>query len=178
MPERCFYGFLTIFLFAVPLSRKRKAAHDRPLHKWNKPSPTAGEPERMILYIRPDTSCRTYKIILSIRWFARFHASGYLPFLFGLLFTDFSFEVFLSNLPLLPFTSISAPFSEPHQAVISVLGAKVIPGLDGKARSSLLFSAEISSPAGSISAKNLLHSPNPYLLSTRNENDRCDRKTH
>ncbi|MCS2634670.1 hypothetical protein NXV47_18720 [Bacteroides uniformis] len=39
-------------------------------------------------------------------------------------FTDFSFEVFLSNLPLLPFTSIFAPFSEPHQAVIFVLGAK------------------------------------------------------
>ena len=65
-------------------------------------------------------------------------------------FTDFSFEVFLSNLPPLPFTSIFASFSEPHQIVISVLGAKVIPGLDGNARSSLLFSAEISSPAGSI----------------------------
>ena len=65
-------------------------------------------------------------------------------------FTDFSFEVFLSNLPPLPFTSIFASFSEPHQAVISVLGAKVIPGLDGKARSSLLFSVKISSPAGSI----------------------------
>lgn len=65
-------------------------------------------------------------------------------------FTDFSFEVFQSNLPPLPFTSIFAPFSEPHQAVISVLGAKVIPGLDGNARSSLLFSEKISSPAGSI----------------------------
>ena len=78
-------------------------------------------------------------------------------------FTDFSFEVFLSNLPPLPFTSIFASFSEPHQAVIFVLGAKVIPGLDGKARSSLLFSAEISSPAGSISPKNLAF-PNPYLF--------------
>ena len=138
--------------FTVHLSRKRKAAHDRLLHKWNKPSPTAGKPERMILYVRPDTSCRTYKTILSTRWFARFHASGYLPFSFVdfFFFTDFSFEVFLSNLPPLPFTSISAPFSEPHQAVISVLGAKVIPGLDGKARSSLLFSVKISSPAGSI----------------------------
>ena len=43
-----------------------------------------------------------------------------------------------------------APFSKPHQSVIFVLGAKVIPGLDGKARSSLLFSVKISSPAGSI----------------------------
>ena len=30
------------------------------------------------------------------------------------------------------------------------MGAKVIPGLDGEARSSLLFSVKISSPAGSI----------------------------
>ncbi len=178
MPERCFYGFLTVFLFAVHLSRKRKAVQDRQLHEWNKPSPTAGKPERMILYVRPDTSCRTYKTILSTRWFARFHASGCFPFSFvDFFFTDFSFEVFLSNLPPLPFTSIFASFSEPHQAVISVLGAKVIPGLDGNARSSLLFSAEISSPAGSISAKNL-HPLIPAFLSTRNENDRCDRKTH
>jgi len=70
-------------------------------------------------------------------------------------FTDFSFEVFLSNLPPLPFTSIFAPFSGPHQAVIFVLGAKVTPGLDGKARSSLLFSEKISSPAGSILAEKL-----------------------
>jgi len=69
-------------------------------------------------------------------------------------FTDFSFEVFLSNLPLLPFTSIFAPFSEPHQAVIFVLGAKVTPGLYGKARSSLLFSGKISSLSGSIFPKN------------------------
>ena len=78
----------------------------------------------------------------------------------------FLFEVFQSNLPLLPFTSIFAPFSEPHQAVISVLGAKVTPGLYGKARSSLLFCAEISTPtqaSGSISAKNLAF-PNPYLF--------------
>ena len=78
-------------------------------------------------------------------------------------FTDFSFEVFLSNLPLLPFTSIFAPFSEPHQAVIFVLGAKVTPGLYGKARSSLLFSGKISSPSGSIFPKNLAF-PNPYLF--------------
>ena len=81
-------------------------------------------------------------------------------------FTDFSFEVFLSNLPPLPFTSIFAPFSEPHQAVIFVLGAKVTPGLYGKARSSLLFFGKT------------LHSLIPTFLSTRNENDRCDRKTH
>ena len=151
MPERCFYGFADDFFFAVPLSRKRKAVSDRPIHKWNKPLCTAGKPGRMILYVRPDTLGQTYKIILPCRWFARFHASGSVPFSFvDFFFTDFSFEVFLSNLPPLPFTSISAPFSEPHQAVISVLGAKVTPGFDGKARSSLLFSGKISSPVGSI----------------------------
>ena len=160
-----FTGSQMISFSAVPLSRKRKAVSDRPIHKWNKPSCTAGKPGRMILSVRPDTLGQTYKIILPCRWFTRFHASGYVPFPFWRFpfFTDFSFEVFLSNLPPLPFTSIFASFSEPHQAVISVLGAKVIPGLDGKARSSLLFSAEISSPAGSISPKNLAF-PNPYLF--------------
>ena len=150
-----FTGSQMISFSAVPLSRKRKAVSDRPIHKWNKPSCTAGKPGRMILSVRPDTLGQTYKIILPCRWFTRFHASGYVPFPFWRFpfFTDFSFEVFLSNLPPLPFTSIFAPFSGPHQAVISVLGAKVTPGLDGKARSSLLFPAKISSPAGSILAE-------------------------
>ena len=163
-----FTGSQMISFSAVPLSRKRKAVSDRPIHKWNKPSCTAGKPGRMILSVRPDTLGQTYKIILPCRWFTRFHASGYVPFPFWRFpfFTDFSFEVFLSNLPPLPFTSIFAPFSEPHQAVIFVLGAKVTPGLYGKARSSLLFFGKT------------LHSLIPTFLSTRNENDRCDRKTH
>ena len=105
----------------------------------------------MILSARPDASGQTDKTILPYRWFARFHITGYVLFCWELpFFTDFPFEVFLPNLPLLPFTSIFAPFSEPHQAVISVLGAKVTPGFDGKARSSLLFSGKISSPVGGI----------------------------
>ena len=153
-----FTGSQMISFSAVPLSRKRKAVSDRPIHKWNKPSCTAGKPGRMILSVRPDTLGQTYKIILPCRWFTRFHASGYVPFPFWRFpfFTDFSFEVFLSNLPPLPFTSIFAPFSEPHQAVIFVLGAKVTPGLYGKARSSLLFSGKISSLSGSIFPKNLV----------------------
>ena len=160
-----FTGSQMISFSAVPLSRKRKAVSDRPIHKWNKPSCTAGKPGRMILSVRPDTLGQTYKIILPCRWFTRFHASGYVPFPFWRFpfFTDFSFEVFLSNLPPLPFTSIFASFSEPHQAVIFVLGAKVTPGLYGKARSSLLFSGKISSPSGSIFPKNLAF-PNPYLF--------------
>ena len=103
-----FTGSQMISFSAVPLSRKRKAVSDRPIHKWNKPSCTAGKPGRMILSVRPDTLGQTYKIILPCRWFTRFHASGYVPFPFWRFpfFTDFSFEVFLSNLPPLPFTSI------------------------------------------------------------------------
>ena len=72
-----FTGSQMISFSAVPLSRKRKAVSDRPIHKWNKPSCTAGKPGRMILSVRPDTLGQTYKIILPCRWFTRFHASGY-----------------------------------------------------------------------------------------------------
>ncbi len=135
----------------VPLSRKRKAVSDRPIHKWNKPSHTAGKPGRMILSVRPYTLGRHIKSYFLAGGLPGFTPPAMSLFLLAFsFFTDFSFEVFLSNLPPLPFTSIFASFSEPHQIVISVLGAKVIPGLDGNARSSLLFSEKISSPAGSI----------------------------
>jgi hypothetical protein len=125
--------------------------------------PTAGKLGRMI-YPPDQTSLDRQINHTSLQVVCRFHVSGNVPFPFRfLLFTDFSFEVFLSNLPPLPFTSIFAPFSEPHQAVIFVLGAKVTPGLYGKARSSLLFSGKISSLSGSIFPKNLAF-PNPYLF--------------
>ena len=159
-----FTVFQMIFLFRCSFEPEAESRVWPLVHKWNNPSPTAGKPGRKILSAHPDTSDRTDKTILPYRWFARFLVAGYVLFLLGAsCFHGFLFWSFLSNLPLLPFTSIFAPFSEPHQAVISVLGAKVIPGLDGNARSSLLFSAEISSPAGSISAKNLA-SPNPCLF--------------
>lgn len=56
-----FTGSQMISFSAVPLSRKRKAVSDRPIHKWNKPSCTAGKPGRMILSVRPDTLGQTYK---------------------------------------------------------------------------------------------------------------------
>ncbi len=74
-----------------------------------------------------------------------FHAFRQVPFS-----SHTDFRRFFSNLPPPLFTSIFTSSSEPHQSVIFVLGAKVIPGLDGNARSSLLFSAKISSPSGSI----------------------------
>ena len=85
-----FTAFLMIFFFAVPLSRKRKAVYDRLLHECNKPSPTAGKPGRMILSARPDTSGRTDKTILPNRWFAWFHAIGYVLFCWGFLFSRIS----------------------------------------------------------------------------------------
>ena len=80
-----------------------------------------------------------------------FHASGDVFFLLVILFfTDFPLKFFSTQSASVFVYLHFAPFSKPHQSVIFVLGAKVIPGLDGKARSSLLFSVKISSPAGSI----------------------------
>ena len=109
-----FTAFQIIFLFRCSFEPEAESRVWPLAHKWNKPSCTAGKPGRMILSVRPDTLGQTYKIILPCRWFTRFHASGYVPFPFWRFpfFTDFSFEVFLSNLPPLPFTSIFAPFSE------------------------------------------------------------------
>ena len=110
------------------------------------------KPGRMIVATRLNKFRRIGNKHTSFDGVCPFHASGDVIFFFWWfpLFTDFLLRFFLPNLPLFSFTSIFAPFNEPHQAVISVLGAKVIPGLDGKARSSLLFSVKISSPTGSI----------------------------
>ena len=141
------------FFFSCFLCRKRKVnAESVSLpHKWNKRPHTAGNPGRMIVATRLDKSRRIGKQSYSLCCGLPFSRFRWCLFPFGdSFFTDFSLKFFLPNQPLFSFTSIFAPFSEPHQAVISVLGAKVIPGLDGKARSSLLFSVKISSPAGSI----------------------------
>ena len=152
MPERCFYGFQTIFLFLLSIW----AGSGKPRMTACSINGTSRHPRQANLkewFYISDRTCpagniKPYFLHGSLPGFTLPAISLFL--LWTSFFTDFSFEVFLSNLPPLPFTSISAPFSEPHQAVISVLGAKVIPGLDGKARSSLLFSVKISSPAGSI----------------------------
>ena len=90
-----FTVFQMIFLFRCSFEPEAESRVWPFAHKWNKPSPTAGKPGRMILSARPDTSGQTDKTILPCRWFARFHATGYVLFLLGLpVFTDFSFEVF------------------------------------------------------------------------------------
>ena len=65
-----------------------------------------------------------------LRFFITVLLSCLEQFLFGsmLSLTRISLWIFFLNMPLLPFTSIFAPFSKPHQVVIPVLGAKVIPG--------------------------------------------------
>ena len=168
MPKRCFYGVLTNFLFSLSLwagsGKPCMTAHS--INGTRRHSRQANREE----WFYPSDQTRLAKQIKT-----HFLVSGLPGFTFPSMsfsscwevssLTDFPFEVFQSNLPLLPFTSIFAPFSEPHQAVIFVLGAKVTPGFDGNARSSLLFCAEISTPSqasGSISAKNLAF-PNPYL---------------
>ena len=146
-------GFRWFFFFDDLLCRKRKVNAECVSlpHEWNRQSHTAGKSGRMTVAVRQNKFHRIGNIHTSFVGTCPFHASGDVFSLFrGSFFTDFLLKFFLSNLPPLPFTSIFASFSEPHQAVISVLGAKVIPGLDGNARSSLLFSVKISSPAGSI----------------------------
>lgn len=87
-------GFDDFSFFVVLLRRKRKAVYDRTFHKWNKPSLTADKPGRMILSIRPNTFGQTDKNILPCRWFARFHATGYVLFCWGCLFHGFLFWSF------------------------------------------------------------------------------------
>ena len=145
--------FRWFFFFAVPFAGSGKWMQSVSACPMNEADghTQPGKPGRMIVVARLDKSCRIGKqsyFLCSGLPFSRFR---WCLFPFGdSFFTDFSLKFFLPNQPLFSFTSIFAPFSEPHQAVISVLGAKVIPGLDGKARSSLLFSVKISSPAGSI----------------------------
>ena len=107
-----FTVFQMIFLFRCSFEPEAESRVWPLVHKWNKPSPTAGKPGRMILSARPDTSGRTDKTILPCRRFAQFHATGYVLFLLGTsFFHGFLFWSFLYNLPLLPFTSIFTPFS-------------------------------------------------------------------
>ena len=90
-----FTVFQMIFLFRCSFEPEAESRIWPLVHKWNKPSPTAGKPGRIVLSARPDTSGQTDKTILPCRWLARFHATSYVLFCWGLpFFTDFSFEVF------------------------------------------------------------------------------------
>ena len=109
------------------------------------------KPGRMIVATRLNKFRRIGNNHTSFVVVCPFHASGDVFFLLVILFfTDFPLKFFSTQSASVFVYLHFAPFSKPHQSVIFVLGAKVIPGLDGKARSSLLFSVKISSPAGSI----------------------------
>ena len=122
------------------------------------------KPGRMIVATRLNKFRRIGNNHTSFVVVCPFHASGDVFFLLVILFfTDFPLKFFSTQSASVFVYLHFAPFSKPHQSVIFVLGAKVIPGLDGKARSSLMFSVKISSPAGSILTENLAF-PNPYLF--------------
>lgn len=93
-----------------------------------------------------------------------FTLPGCVSFSFGILsFCGFLSLKFFSGSASI-FVSLNfCAFQQPHLAAISVLAAKVISGIDGNARSSLLFSGKISNPAGRIFPKNLASStPLPF----------------
>ena len=146
-----FTGFWRFFFFAVPLSRKRKAVHDRlPMNGTSRHTRQANREE----WFYPSDRTRSAKHIKS--YFLAGGLPGFTPPAVSLFLLAFSlFHGFLFR--SFPVQSASTSvylhfriFQGAHQVVISVLGAKVIPGLDGNARSSLLFSEKISSPMGSI----------------------------
>ncbi len=131
--------------FSCSIFLKAGTVYDRPFQRWTKPSPTEGKPGRMPVPSHLKVFSRSDTDIHPLCGICRSTLSDKSLFLLIQILGDF-----FSNLPPSLFTSIFTSFSEPHQSVISVLGAKVIPGLDENARSSLLFSAKISSPSGSI----------------------------
>ena len=152
---------------------------DRPIHEWNKPSHTAGKPGRMILSVRPDTLGQTYKIILPCRWFARFHASGSVPFPFGVFpfsrisLSKFSCPICL-HFRLPPFSHLSGSASGCHFRS----GRKGNSGIGRECKVKPPVFGKNLQPGGYYFSLKTLNSLIPTFSSTRNENDRCDRKTH
>ena len=167
MPRGAFTGFQMIFLFLLSLLPEAESeCRVCPSAPWMKQTDTHSRANREEWLLSPgwtspvgsENNHTSFVVVCP------FHASGDVFFFQTVSsFYGFSPKVFSTQSASVFVYLHFTPFSEPHQSVIFVLGAKVIPGLDGKARSSLLFSAEISSPAGSISPKNLAF-PNPYLF--------------
>ena len=146
--------FKWFFFFRCLFCRKRKVNAECVSlpHEWNRRPHTAGQtgkndcchPAEQV----PSDRKQSYFLCCGLPGFTPPAMSLFL--LVILFFTDFPLKFFSTQSASVFVYLHFAPFSKPHQSVIFVLGAKVIPGLDGKARSSLLFSVKISSPAGSI----------------------------
>ena len=152
--KRCFYGFSNDFsFFAVSFAGSGKwmqSVSACPMNETGSHTQRAIREEWLLSpgWTSPVGSENNHTSFVVV---CPFHASGDVFFLLVILFfTDFPLKFFSTQSASVFVYLHFAPFSKPHQSVIFVLGAKVIPGLDGKARSSLLFSVKISSPAGSI----------------------------
>ena len=155
MPKRCFYGFLTIFLFPLFLCAVsgKPCLTARSMNGTSRHTRQANREEWFYLSDRTRSARHTKS------YFLAGGLPGFTPpavSLFLLAFSLFHGFLFWSFPVQSASTSVYLHFrvfQGAHQVVISVLGAKVIPGLDGNARSSLLFSEKISSPMGSIFPK-------------------------
>lgn len=101
-----FTDFLRFFSFCCFFEPVAESCMWPPAHKWDKPSPTAGKPGRMV-YL-PDQmglarriNHTSLQVVCPVSRFRRYFLSLCLFF-----FLWISLWSFLSNLPLLPFTSI------------------------------------------------------------------------
>ena len=106
-----FTAFQMIFLFRCSFEPEAESRVWPLVHKWNKPSPTAGKPGRMV-YLPDQTGLArrinhtSLHMVCPVSRFRQYFLSLCLFF-----FLWISLWSFLSNLPLLPFTSIFTPFS-------------------------------------------------------------------
>ena len=140
-----FTVFQTVFFFAVSFCRKRKAVCDHLPHEWHKPSHTAGKPGR--IGIRPPKQVSTADthtslgVVCPVSCFRLcFSSLRFFFFVWGgsfgvcFLLTRISFWGFFFNMPLLPFTSIFAPFSEDASDGHSRSGCKGNSGIVRKSK--------------------------------------------
>ena len=170
-----FTDFLRFFSFCCFFEPVAESCMWPPAHKWDKPSPTAGKPGRMV-YL-PDQmglarriNHTSLQVVCPVSRFRRYFLSLCLFF-----FLWISLWSFLSNLPLLPFTSIFTPFSSRISQSFSFWAQfRDLTGMQGQASCCL----EKSPALRVVFFRKTLHPLIPTFLSTRNENDRCDRKTH
>ena len=153
--QRCFYGISDDFFFLLSFragsGKWLQSAAACPMNETGSHTQRANREERMFPsgWTSSVRSEHSYFLVCGLPC-SRFRFCLFFFWSFP-LFTDFSLK-FSSQSASVSVYLHSAPFST-IASIISVLGAKVTPGLDGKARSSLLFSAKISSPTGSILAE-------------------------
>ena len=131
----------------MPKAERMQSVSDCPMNEASGHT-QPDKPGRKTVSARLDKYSRIGNSHTSLLMVCPFHASGNVFSLsVGSPFLRIFSEVFLySNLPLFSFTSILRLSVESHQAVISVLGAKVFRDCS----ESQNFSEKISSPTGSI----------------------------